>query len=162
MWRRGRRCPGERGTLEVVAAVAGIRNSGECVGAASSGAADRGLRSEVAGSALPDRGSGVGAVVAASGDSGFGRSEATRDGSPRQRRVIPTSVAPITFFVREEADWMALRRNPHLCENRADNGSEPHSDERTRAESRGADWCLSFCGSAGPRSLPTLCAGRAS
>jgi ATP-dependent Lhr-like helicase len=28
---------------------------------------------------------------------------------PRQRRVIPTSVAPITFFVREEADWMIPR-----------------------------------------------------
>jgi len=27
----------------------------------------------------------------------------------RQRRVIPTSVAPITFFVREDADWMAPR-----------------------------------------------------
>jgi ATP-dependent Lhr-like helicase len=33
------------------------------------------------------------------------------DGAPvaRQRRVIPTSVAPITFFVREEADWMIPR-----------------------------------------------------
>src|SRR6202162_2030821 len=29
--------------------------------------------------------------------------------SPRQRRVIPTSVAPITFFVREDADWMIPR-----------------------------------------------------
>jgi ATP-dependent Lhr-like helicase len=29
--------------------------------------------------------------------------------SPRQRRVIPTSVAPITFFVRGEADWMIPR-----------------------------------------------------
>jgi ATP-dependent Lhr-like helicase len=29
--------------------------------------------------------------------------------APRQRRVIPTSVAPITFFVREDADWMAPR-----------------------------------------------------
>ena len=28
------------------------------------------------------------------------------DGNPSRRRVIPTSVAPITFFVREEADWM--------------------------------------------------------
>jgi ATP-dependent helicase Lhr and Lhr-like helicase len=28
---------------------------------------------------------------------------------PRQRRVIPTSVAPISFFVREEADWMTPR-----------------------------------------------------
>ena len=26
--------------------------------------------------------------------------------APRQRRVIPTSVAPITFFIREDADWM--------------------------------------------------------
>jgi ATP-dependent helicase Lhr and Lhr-like helicase len=27
----------------------------------------------------------------------------------RQRRVIPTSVAPITFFIREDADWMIPR-----------------------------------------------------
>ena len=33
-------------------------------------------------------------------------SDADGTASPRQRRVIPTSVAPITFFVREEADWM--------------------------------------------------------
>ena len=36
----------------------------------------------------------------------------TDSGAPRQRRVIPTSVAPITFFAREEADWMALRSHP--------------------------------------------------
>ena len=37
--------------------------------------------------------------------------EGVGDGTsaPRQRRVIPTSVAPITFFVREEADWMTPR-----------------------------------------------------
>ena len=29
-----------------------------------------------------------------------------------RRRVIPTSVAPITFFVREDADWMIPRREP--------------------------------------------------
>ncbi len=29
--------------------------------------------------------------------------------APRHRRVIPTSVAPITFFVREDADWMTPR-----------------------------------------------------
>jgi ATP-dependent Lhr-like helicase len=28
------------------------------------------------------------------------------DGNSSRRRVIPTSVAPITFYVREEADWM--------------------------------------------------------
>jgi ATP-dependent helicase Lhr and Lhr-like helicase len=27
-----------------------------------------------------------------------------------RRRVVPTSVAPITFFIREDADWMALNR----------------------------------------------------
>jgi ATP-dependent Lhr-like helicase len=30
----------------------------------------------------------------------------------RTRRIVPTSVAPITFFLREESDWMAM--NPHL------------------------------------------------
>ncbi len=40
----------------------------------------------------------------------------------RQRRVIPTSVAPITFFVREEADWMALSRNPHFSQNQGERG----------------------------------------
>jgi ATP-dependent Lhr-like helicase len=35
---------------------------------------------------------------------------ATEDGAaPRQRLVIPTSVAPITFFIREDADWMTPR-----------------------------------------------------
>jgi ATP-dependent helicase Lhr and Lhr-like helicase len=43
-----------------------------------------------------------------------GGAPSASDGSqPRQRRVIPTSVAPITFFVREEADWMGLNQNPH-------------------------------------------------
>ena len=36
----------------------------------------------------------------------------------RQRRVIPTSVAPITFFVREDADWMTPRHpGAELAEN---------------------------------------------
>jgi ATP-dependent helicase Lhr and Lhr-like helicase len=43
-------------------------------------------------------------------------------GAPRQRRVIPTSVAPITFFVREEADWMGVNQNPHVSQNRRDMG----------------------------------------
>ncbi|MGA2857611.1 MAG: DEAD/DEAH box helicase [Candidatus Sulfotelmatobacter sp.] len=43
-----------------------------------------------------------------------------KDGStPRQRRVIPTSVAPITFFVREEADWMAIPES-HVSQHRRD------------------------------------------
>jgi ATP-dependent helicase Lhr and Lhr-like helicase len=35
--------------------------------------------------------------------------ESEAGAAPRQRRVIPTSVAPITFFVREDADWMTPR-----------------------------------------------------
>ena len=36
----------------------------------------------------------------------------------RQRRVIPTSVAPITFFVREDADWMMP--NSHISQQQRD------------------------------------------
>jgi len=49
--------------------------------------------------------------------------------APRQRRVIPTSVAPITFFIREDADWM-LPRHPgaeHTEEDRSDNNGLSHS-----------------------------------
>ena len=44
------------------------------------------------------------------------------DGAPRQRRVIPTSVAPITFFVREDADWMGLKENPHFSQKTGEMG----------------------------------------
>ena len=36
-------------------------------------------------------------------------SDSESGAAPRQRRVIPTSVAPITFFIREDADWMTPR-----------------------------------------------------
>jgi ATP-dependent Lhr-like helicase len=42
------------------------------------------------------------------------------DSANGKRRVIPTSVAPITFFVREDADWMM-----------------PHRPEAAPADSRG-------------------------
>ena len=59
------------------------------------------------------------------GVAGWGRLSphpATLEGSaPGKRRVIPTSVAPpITFFVREEADWMS-----------------PHNPVEEESESRG-------------------------
>jgi ATP-dependent Lhr-like helicase len=45
-------------------------------------------------------------------------SETQPDSAPRQRRVIPTSVAPITFFIREDADWMTPRHpGAELSEN---------------------------------------------
>ncbi len=38
---------------------------------------------------------------------------ATLDAAPESgRRVMPTSVAPVTFFVRDEADWMTSQRGP--------------------------------------------------
>jgi ATP-dependent Lhr-like helicase len=43
-------------------------------------------------------------------DSNVSRGSEPQPGAaPRQRRVIPTSVAPITFFIREDADWMTPR-----------------------------------------------------
>jgi ATP-dependent Lhr-like helicase len=51
--------------------------------------------------------------------------EETRGGG---RRVVPTSVAPITFFIREEADWMIAR----------------HSDGEARGLSHGAREVLEF------------------
>jgi ATP-dependent Lhr-like helicase len=44
-----------------------------------------------------------------SGVAAKGNGSTVDTAAPRQRRVIPTSVAPITFFVREEADWMIPR-----------------------------------------------------
>ena len=52
----------------------------------------------------------------------------TADGE--RRRVVPTSVAPITFFVREDADWMIPRREP--------------GDEETRGLSPAAIAVLQF------------------
>jgi len=57
--------------------------------------------------------------------------------APRQRRVIPTSVAPITFFVREEADWMGLSGNPHVSQNRRDPGHSNREDSSPAHEAGG-------------------------
>jgi len=65
------------------------------------------------------------------------------DGTPRQRRVIPTSVAPITFFVREDADWMGLRQNPHPVAKDATRVGHP-APEDSRAISHGAQLVLDF------------------
>ncbi|MGA9979884.1 MAG: DEAD/DEAH box helicase, partial [Candidatus Sulfotelmatobacter sp.] len=57
--------------------------------------------------------------------------------SPRQRRVIPTSVAPITFFVREDADWMIPRENPHVSQKTRDMGHPAMGHLTTEAENTG-------------------------
>ena len=66
-------------------------------------------------------------------DTGGASANGIQEGAsaPRQRRVIPTSVAPITFFVREEADWMTPRH--------------PAGDEaESRGLSHGAQLVLEF------------------
>ncbi len=53
------------------------------------------------------------------------------------RRVIPTSVAPITFFVREDSDWMLPRRNP---ENQLQGLSRAAQDVVSFLQQRGASF----------------------
>jgi len=73
----------------------------------------------------------------------------TSDGAvPRQRRVIPTSVAPITFFVREEADWMGVRQNPQpaSAKNVETRVGHPRDDDSPQARglSNSAEVVLEF------------------
>ena len=64
--------------------------------------------------------------------------------SPRQRRVIPTSVAPITFFVREEADWLGLTDNPHFSQNQPPAGHSASDRVAHSGLSSGARLVLEF------------------
>jgi ATP-dependent helicase Lhr and Lhr-like helicase len=84
-------------------------------------------------------------------DSGKSPNSATdQTNAPRQRRVIPTSVAPITFFVREEADWMSAQQNPHLSQNQRDMGhsvreaKHPDDEPSGRGLSHGAQLVHDF------------------
>jgi ATP-dependent Lhr-like helicase len=70
--------------------------------------------------------------------------------APRQRRVIPTSVAPITFFIREDADWM-MPRNSRVPQNVSENVSQkrrntahPTEETMTSGLSHGAQNVLDF------------------
>jgi len=78
-----------------------------------------------------------------------GNGSAENAPAARQRRVIPTSVAPITFFVREDADWMALRHNPHFPQEAREMGrpqrQNPDSDSSEgRGLSHSAQLVLEF------------------
>jgi ATP-dependent Lhr-like helicase len=57
------------------------------------------------------------------------------DSSGTGRRVVPTSVAPITFFVRDEAEWMAL---PSV------RSADPESGQEVRGLGAGAREVLAF------------------
>ena len=57
--------------------------------------------------------------------------------------MIPTSVAPITFFVREEADWMGLSKNPHFSQLQVEMG-HPRDSSSPGGLSHGAQLVLEF------------------
>jgi len=53
---------------------------------------------------------------------------ATADGEPApRRRVIPTSVAPVTFFVREDSDWLSPKAPAESTENSEPAGLGRHA-----------------------------------
>ena len=62
------------------------------------------------------------------------------DSSGSGRRVVPTSVAPITFFVRDEAEWMAL---PSV------HAAHQHAEQDLRGLGAGAREVLAFLRSRG-------------
>jgi ATP-dependent helicase Lhr and Lhr-like helicase len=59
------------------------------------------------------------------------------DTAAGKRRVIPTSVAPITFFVREEADWMTPHRPPSGDLGGRKTGSTSSNSGSESSEARG-------------------------
>ena len=97
----GTKCFGERGTLEVVRQLQGFE--------APANAWERHiLRNRIA-----DYDPKVLDRLCLTGAVGWGRLSphpaVLEEVSGSRRRVIPTSAAPITFFVREDADWMSPR-----------------------------------------------------
>jgi ATP-dependent helicase Lhr and Lhr-like helicase len=100
----GTQCFGERGTLEVLRQLQGFE--------APSNAWERHiLRNRIANydPKVLDR-------LCLTGALGWGRLSphpaALEEVSRARRRVIPTSASPITFFMREDADWMSPRSVP--------------------------------------------------
>ena len=92
---------GERGTLEILRQLQGFE------------VAANAWERQVLGRRIADYDPAVLDRLCLTGAVGWGRLSphpATLDDSVEgKRRVIPTSVAPITFFVREDADWMTPR-----------------------------------------------------
>ncbi|HEY6357658.1 MAG TPA: hypothetical protein VIX35_05415, partial [Vicinamibacterales bacterium] len=74
-----------------------------------------------------------------------GGTASPRAGVPQGRRVIPTSVAPITFFVRADADWMQPRR--------------PAEPDEPRGLGRAAVAVLGHLGRAGASFFPDIVRG---
>lgn len=93
---------GEHGTLEILYQLQGYE--------ASANSWER----EILSRRIADYDAKILDQLCLSGAVGWGRLSphpaTLEDQLPASRRVIPSSVAPITFFVRAEADWMIARR----------------------------------------------------
>src|SRR5207248_2827898 len=115
---------GERGTLEVLCQLQGFE------------VAANAWERQVLARRIADYDPAVLDHLCLTGAVGWGRLSphpATLDDSVEgKRRVIPTSVAPLTFFVREDADWMTPRH------------SATDLPEQTRWLSAGAQQTLDF------------------
>lgn len=91
---------GERGTLEVLRQLQGFEIPASA------------WERQILGQRVADYDPKFLDQLSLTGAVGWGRLSphpATLEESGGGRRVVPTSVAPITFFVREEADWMTPR-----------------------------------------------------
>ncbi|HXW54724.1 MAG TPA: DEAD/DEAH box helicase [Candidatus Cybelea sp.] len=101
---QGTKCFGERGTLEVLRQLQGFE-------APSNAWEQQILRARIA-----DYDGKVLDRLCLTGVVGWGRLSphpaTARQAGGASRRVVPTSAAPITFFVREDADWMDVRNLP--------------------------------------------------
>ena len=143
--RPARKLAGERGTLEVLRQLQGFEVPANAWERQILARRVADYDPEDARSALPHRRGRLGPPLAASGHARRTHARAAR------RRVVPTSVAPITFFVREDADWMTPRR------------AEATSSRKLRGLSHGgARSAATSCSSAARRSSPTSCAAPAS
>ena len=109
----GAQVAGERGALEVIRQLQGFE-------APANAWEQQILRRRIAGCYTPE----MLDALCLTGTVGWGRLSphpATQEGfKAERRRVIPTSVAPIAFFVREDADWMMSRRSPRCGDRRAE------------------------------------------
>ena len=99
----GTRALGERGTLEVLRQLQGYE------------APANAWESEILRRRVADYNPATLDNLCLRGEVGWGRLSPhpamLHDQGERSRRIVPSSIAPITFFVRDDADWMACRHH---------------------------------------------------
>ena len=102
-----------------------------------------GLRSEVAGSALLDRGSGMGQVVAASGNAGFGGDSQRREQAHAAAPGDSDQRGSDYIFRAGRSGLDGFVENPHFSQKQGEVG-HPDADEVKSGLSHGAQLVLEF------------------